>query len=94
MSDQKHTAESVMEEMLSVSPLKRSMNTAFAESVLMFAVMDIKKNGAKDEDDYITPMLTAIKALKNEFSEEDLCDMMETLAHVAKGMFGTSEVEA
>ena len=94
MSDQKHNAESVMEEMLSVSPLKRSMNTAFAESVLMFAVMDIKKNGAKDEDDYITPMLTAIKALKNEFSEEDLCEMMAALAHVAKGMFGTSEVEA
>ena len=94
MSDQKHNAESVMEEMLSVSPLKRSMNTAFAESVLMFAVMDIKKNGAKDEDDYMTPMLTAIKALKNEFSEEDLCEMMAALAHVAKGMFGTSEVEA
>jgi len=94
MSDQKHSAETVMDEMLSIPPVKRAMNTAFAESVLMFAVMDIKKNGAKDEDDYMTPMLTAIKALKNEFSEEELCEMMAALAHVAKGMFGTSEVEA
>lgn len=94
MSNQKHTAESIMDEMLSISPMKRSMNTAFAESVLMFAVMDINKHGAKNQDDYMTPMLTAIKALKNEFSEEELCEMMAALAHVAKGMFGTSEIEA
>jgi hypothetical protein len=94
MSNQKHTPESVIEEMLSISPMKRSMNTAFAESVLMFAVMDISKNGVKKQDDYMTPMLTAIKALKNEFSEEELCEMMAALAHVAKGMFVTSEVEA
>jgi len=94
MSNQKHTPESVIEEMLSVSPMKRSMNTAFAESVLLFAVMDIEKNGVKKQVDYMTPMLTAIKALKNEFSEEELCEMMAALAHVAKGMFGDTEVEA
>jgi hypothetical protein len=94
MSEQKHTAETVMDEMLSISPIKHAMNTAFAESVLMFAVMDLDKNGAKEPSDYMTPMLTAIKALKNEFSEEELCEMMAALAHVAKGMFGTSEIEA
>lgn len=94
MSEQKHTAETVMEEMLSISPVKHAMNTAFAESVLMFAVMDLDKNGAKEPSDYMTPMLTAIKALKNEFSEEELCEMMAALAHVAKGMFGTSEIQA
>jgi hypothetical protein len=94
MSNQKHTPESVIEEMLSVSPMKRSMNTAFAESVLMFAVMDIEKNGVKNQNDYMTPMFTAIKALKNEFSEEELCEMMAALARVAKGMFSDTEVES
>jgi len=94
MSDKKHTPESVMDEMLSLSPVKRAMNTAFAESVLMFAVMDIEKNGVKNQNDYMTPMFTAIKALKNEFSEEELCEMMATLARVAKGMFSDTEVEA
>lgn len=94
MSDQKHTAKSMMEEALSVPAVKRAMNTAFAESVLMFAVMDITKNGVEKQDDYMTPMLTAIKALKNEFSEEELCQMMAALAHVANGMFGKSEIKA
>ena len=59
---------------------KIEMNVAFAQSVLVFAIMAIKKNGAADEDDYMTPMLTAIQALQNQFSEKDLCQMMKSLA--------------
>ena len=73
---------------------KQEMNIAFAQSVLMFAIMDIKKNGVSQEDDYMTPMLTAVHSLQNGYSEEDLCEMMEGLAKVAEGMFGKVGVEA
>jgi hypothetical protein len=73
---------------------KQDMNIAFAQSVLMFAVMDIRKNGVSQEDDYMTPMLTAIQTLQDGYSEEDLCQMMDALAKVANGMFGKAGVEA
>jgi hypothetical protein len=72
---------------------KQEMNIAFAQSVLMFAIMDIKKNGVSQEEDYMTPMLTAVHSLQNGYSEEDLCEMMEGLAQVADGMFGKAGVE-
>lgn len=72
---------------------KQEMNVAFAQSVLMFAIMDIKKNGVEKEDDYMTPMLTAVSALQNKFNEKDLCQMMQGLASVAEGMFGKQEVK-
>ncbi len=73
---------------------KQEMNIAFAQSVLMFAIMDIRKNGVSQEEDYMTPMLTAVHSLQNGYSEEDLCQMMEGLAQVAEGMFGKVGVEA
>ena len=72
---------------------KQEMNIAFAQSVLMFAIMDIKKNGVSQEEDYMTPMLTAVHSLQNGYSEEDLCEMMEGIAQVADGMFGKAGVE-
>lgn len=72
---------------------KQEMNIAFAQSVLMFAIMDIRKNGVSQEDDYMTPMLTAVHSLQNGYSEEDLCEMMEGLAQVADGMFGKAGAE-
>jgi hypothetical protein len=72
---------------------KQEMNIAFAQSVLMFAIMDIRKNGVSQEEDYMTPMLTAVHSLQNGYSEEDLCQMMEGLAQVAEGMFGKAGVE-
>ena len=72
---------------------KQEMNIAFAQSVLMFAIMDIRKNGVSQEEDYMTPMLTAVHSLQNGYSEEDLCQMMEGLARVAEGMFGKAGVE-
>jgi len=73
---------------------KQDMNIAFAQSVLMFAVMDIKKNGVTTPDDYMTPMLTAITSLQNGYNEDELCQMMEGLAQVAEGMFGKAGVQA
>jgi hypothetical protein len=61
--------------------------------VLTFAIMDIRKNGVEREDDYMTPMLTAVKALQNKYSETDLCKMMKSLADVADDMFGKAGVE-
>ncbi len=74
--------------------MKNEMNSEFAKSVLMFAMIDIKKNGARRPEDYMTPMRTAIVALDNGFTMDELADMMSKLAHAAKGLVGKAEIAA
>jgi hypothetical protein len=75
--------------------MKKEMNSSFANAVLMFAVLAMDKNkDARREEDYLIPMRTAITALNDGYTAEELADMMEALALTAKGMFGNTEVAA